>query len=68
VHETPSTAKRTGQAGSHWKDWLKNHEEESARMAYVASSRPKYRLIWAVKKLSTEESKELTSIGFEFIN
>jgi hypothetical protein len=61
-----STAKRGGDPGSHWKDWINMQEHESARFAYVASSRPKYRLIWAVRQLNAEEKTLLSSMGFTF--
>ena len=58
------------QAGVHmsnWKDWLADPASEAARFAYVASSRPKHLLIWAVKKLKKDESKILSSLGFEIL-
>jgi len=59
-----STARDGGQPGSHWKSWLGSPDTESARFAYVASSRPKHRLIWAVKSLSTEEIEKFINLGF----
>ncbi|WP_339718670.1 UvrD-helicase domain-containing protein [Marinomonas primoryensis] len=52
---------------SHWKDWLKDPDSEAARFAYVASSRPKEFLIWAVKSLKQPEKKKLESVGFTII-
>lgn len=52
---------------SHWKDWLKDCNSEAARFAYVASSRPKEFLIWAVKTLKPPERKLLEDIGFTII-
>lgn len=63
-----STAKKSGDPGSHWKDWINMLGQESARFAYVASSRPRYRLIWAVKQLKKEEKDLLRGIGFTFIS
>ena len=60
-----STARSGGD--SHWKDWLKDPEKEAARFAYVASSRPKELLIWAVKTLKPDERKQLEDIGFEIV-
>jgi DNA helicase II / ATP-dependent DNA helicase PcrA len=59
----------SGQAGkgSHWRDWLKNPDSENARFAYVASSRPKEFLIWAVKTLKSAERKQLEALGFTII-
>lgn len=54
------------QAGndSNWLNWIKSPDTESARFAYVASSRPKHYLIWAVKKLKEAEKEKLKKIGF----
>lgn len=50
---------------SHWKEWLADPASEGARFAYVASSRPRYMLIWAVKALKAAEKETLTGLGFE---
>jgi len=55
-----------GQPGSHWKSWLKDPSSEAARFAYVASSRPKHRLVWAVKKLDKPQKEAFASLGFHF--
>jgi DNA helicase-2/ATP-dependent DNA helicase PcrA len=55
---------RKGQE-SHWKEWLEDAKGEAARFAYVASSRPRYILIWAVKLLKKEEKKQLLALGFQ---
>ncbi|CAH7091500.1 DNA helicase [Vibrio chagasii] len=52
---------------SHWKSWLKDPDSEAARFAYVASSRPKELLIWAVKTLKPPERKQLEAVGFSII-
>lgn len=52
---------------SHWKEWLADPTSEGARFAYVASSRPRHMLIWAVKKLKADEIKTLTGLGFELV-
>jgi hypothetical protein len=49
---------------SHWKEWLADPASEAARFAYVASSRPRHILIWAVKSLRADERKQLMSLGF----
>jgi hypothetical protein len=49
---------------SHWSNWIKDSNSEDARFAYVASSRPKEYLIWAVKKLKSVEKDKLQSLGF----
>lgn len=50
---------------SHWQDWLANPTSEGGRFAYVASSRPRHLLIWAVKTLKPAETDTLTALGFE---
>ncbi|MEH6596593.1 MAG: UvrD-helicase domain-containing protein [Colwellia polaris] len=52
---------------SHWSNWIKNPNSEDARFAYVASSRPKEYLIWAVKKLKPIDKIQLEGIGFSII-
>jgi len=52
---------------SHWLSWLKNSDSEAARFAYVASSRPREYLIWAVKKLTSSDKVKLESIGFTIV-
>jgi hypothetical protein len=50
---------------SHWADWIGDKNSEAARLAYVASSRPKSLLVWAVKKLKASERTTLNGLGFE---
>ncbi|HKY53202.1 MAG TPA: hypothetical protein VJM08_02800 [Anaerolineales bacterium] len=50
---------------SHWQDWPNDPASEAARFAYVASSRPRHLLIWAVKKLKPAQAEVLTALGFE---
>ncbi|MNF07310.1 hypothetical protein D3C80_2074660 [compost metagenome] len=50
---------------ANWKEWLVDPASEGARFAYVASSRPRHMLIWAVKKLKAAEKETLTGLGFE---
>ena len=54
-------------ARSIWKEWLADPASEGARFAYVASSRPRHMLIWAVKKLKADEKETLTGLGFELV-
>ena len=46
----------------------KDKTSEAARFAYVASSRPKYILVWCVKNLKPKEKIELESLGFEVLS
>lgn len=55
---TPNAHGKTG----YWQSWL-NPLEESGRIAYVASTRPRYLLCWGVNKLSAEQQQKLEEIG-----
>jgi len=59
-----STPDARGSSDSHWSKWLDSPSNEAARFAYVASSRPKHRLIWAVKKLNKDDEKKFKNMGF----
>ncbi|WP_373232316.1 UvrD-helicase domain-containing protein [Cohnella sp.] len=52
--------------GGHWKQWIEE-EGEAKRIGYVASTRAKYSLIWAVPKLKTKDRIQLESYGFNRI-
>ncbi|MBA7663988.1 hypothetical protein ES703_72038 [subsurface metagenome] len=49
---------------NHWEYWLEDPTSEAARLAYVASSRPKHLLVWAVPKGNNGDMTELTELGF----
>jgi hypothetical protein len=51
--------------GSHWSEWLNDPRSEAARFAYVASSRPRHVLIWAVKVLKPADRLKLVGLGFQ---
>lgn len=59
------SSRKRGKGESHWADWLQNRESEAARFAYVASSRPRHMLIWAVKTLKPRERPTLVDLGFQ---
>ena len=59
------SSRKRGKGESHWADWLQNRESEAARFAYVASSRPRHMLIWAVKTLKPRERPTLVNLGFQ---
>ena len=63
-----SSPSKVGTSDGHWSDWLENPKSEAARLAYVASSRPKYLLAWAIPEPNEEEIKKLESIGFKSFN
>lgn len=60
---TPSNQGKTG----YWQNWL-DPTEEPGRIAYVASTRPRYLLCWGVKKLSAEQRQKLEEIGLQKID
>ena len=47
---------------SYWKNWLDN-ETEPNRIAYVASTRPRQLLCWALPKLSKEDKVIINELG-----
>lgn len=58
-----------GQSEGYWENWLKDPNEESARFAYVACTRPKKLLVWAVPDtLSLDDKKKLADLGLEIEN
>jgi hypothetical protein len=63
-----SSPDRRGGKGGHWTEWLADIQSEHARFVYVASSRPKYYLAWAIpaSEKDEESSKSLQKLGFVF--
>lgn len=54
--------------GGHWKShWIDGNESEK-RIGYVASSRPRYLLVWAVPMLTKEDKIFLENYGFQPAN
>lgn len=49
--------------GGHWKHWIEG-DGESRRIGYVASTRAKYLLIWAVPRLTKKDQIQLETYGF----
>lgn len=45
-----------------WENWLKS-DEESGRIGYVASTRPRYLLCWGVSNLADDQRQKLEGIG-----
>jgi DNA helicase-2/ATP-dependent DNA helicase PcrA len=57
--------------GGHWSEWLKDPQSEHARFAYVASSRPKRILAWAIPMKGRPLNADLTQIdklGFKILD
>lgn len=61
-----STPNALGKAG-YWENWI-NDKQETTRMAYVACTRPKHLLCWAVPKLNEVQRKSIESLGFSKLN
>ncbi|WP_179014547.1 3'-5' exonuclease [Paenibacillus sp. 79R4] len=57
---------RINKGSGHWKQWIEK-ELESGRIGYVASTRAKYSLVWAVPTLKSAERAILESYGFKKI-
>nr|CAA6829996.1 MAG: ATP-dependent DNA helicase UvrD/PcrA [uncultured Thiotrichaceae bacterium] len=62
-----STPDARGSSDSHWSKWLSSPSSEAARFAYVASSRPRHRLIWGVKALNQKEKSRFEGLGFHIL-
>ena len=58
VLSSPDGRGKTG----YWENWLKS-DEESGRIGYVASTRPRYLLCWGVSSLTDTQRRELEGIG-----
>ena len=49
----------------HWLGWKDESEKEHLRFAYVASSRPRHLLVWAIPKTNKNQYLEkITQLGF----
>ncbi len=56
-----------GTSGGYWTMWLDNPTSEASRLAYVASSRPRQLLVWAIPEPSAAELDMLIRIGFHVL-
>jgi len=62
------SAKDKKSKGGHFEQWLSKdvNEKEFVRFAYVASSRPKHLLIWAIPKIANNQFiNKIKDLGFE---
>lgn len=50
-----------------WESWLKP-DDESGRIGYVASTRPRYILCWGVHTLTDSQRQKLENLGFVALN
>jgi len=55
-----------GAQGGYWEEWLEDVNAEPARFSYVASSRPKWLLAWAIPE--TKYLSEIERLGFNIEN
>ena len=63
-----SAPSKQGTPDGHWTQWLEVSTKEAARLAYVASSRPKHLLAWAIPTPINEPAKKrISDIGFHII-
>lgn len=62
-----SAPDKRGGKGGHWSEWLDGSVDdgEHTRFAYVASSRPKYLLAWAIPETNRKEIAKLQKLGFQ---
>jgi DNA helicase-2/ATP-dependent DNA helicase PcrA len=60
-----SLSEGKGNKDGHWKEWLLDKHSEAARLAYVASSRPKKILVWAVPDVNETQKNRLIEFGFQ---
>lgn len=59
-----SAPSKSGSTDNHWEHWLGADNPEAKRLAYVASSRPKHLLVWAIPNPSNGDITKLTDLGF----
>ena len=60
-----SAPSKQGTQDGHWTQWLAHSNTEAARLAYVASSRPKHLLAWAIPTpVSKQEEDRICKLGF----
>ncbi|MBE0690756.1 MAG: hypothetical protein IH587_11610, partial [Anaerolineae bacterium] len=56
--------------GGHWEEWLDptRADGEHSRLAYVASSRPRNLLAWAVPRVRNQDYSPLLNLGFVLVD
>jgi DNA helicase-2/ATP-dependent DNA helicase PcrA len=65
-----SSRDKSGRSDGYWTQWLDDPASEAARLAYVASSRPRRLIIWAIPNPSKKEESQLDrlrNIGFKIL-
>jgi len=66
-----SSRDKTGTNDGYWTQWLDDPASEAARLAYVASSRPRKLIVWAIPSPSSKEIcyiDRLKAIGFNVLD
>ena len=58
-----SAPTKQGTTDGHWTQWIENAQSEAARLAYVASSRPRHLLVWAIPESDAEQKDRLELLG-----
>ena len=57
-----------GTQDGYWTQWIRDSQTEAARLAYVASSRPRHLLAWAIpESVGNAEKQIITDLGFKII-
>lgn len=62
-----SASSRQGTPDGHWTQWLENSKSEAARLSYVASSRPRQLLVWAISQPTIDQKKQIKALGFHIL-
>ena len=63
-----SAPSKQGTTDGYWTQWLAHPKSEAARLAYVASSRPRHLLAWAVPKTGNRREEEtISNLGFTVV-
>ncbi|MCX6679773.1 MAG: UvrD-helicase domain-containing protein [Methanothrix sp.] len=62
-----SSRDKSGTSDGYWTQWLDDPASEAARLAYVASSRPRKLIIWAIPNPSKMEKDRLKKVGFQVL-
>ncbi len=66
-----SSRDKSGTSDGYWTQWLDDPTSEAARLAYVASSRPRKLIVWAIPNPSSKETSyidKLKAIGFHVLD
>lgn len=59
-----SARDKQGTPDGYWTQWVDNTSSEAARLAYVASSRPRHLLVWAIPDPTEHDKDKMRRLGF----